>query len=263
MHPQKVEGTLEIFVTPEPLASLTLRQFEWRFALAITIVGPTPPPVPDRTDIPGTPPKIVPRATDAQDPTWPSSDSPASAGITGTNGGVGEAGGNNVDGGDTPANLTFVVGGFTGVLTVTVLGGNGGIGGRGGTGGNGGEGQDGGQGDDDDPNGAGGAGGNGGAGGTGGNGGNGGNANSFDLYIPNAADAITLNTQITFSGGFLGQGGEGGTGGGGGLGGFPGGDNTQPRAQQGNPGPLGAAGNDGAHNGSTGACDIYIGIPAP
>ncbi len=231
--------------------------------MAITVTGPTPPSVPDRLDVPGTPPKIVPGATSAQDPTWPSSDSDASAGQTGTRGGIGETGGNNVDGGETPSHLNFIVEGFTGVLTVTVTGGNGGVGGRGGTGGNGGEGQDGGAGDDDSPNGAGGKGGDGGAGGTGGNGGNGGAANSFDLYIPNAQDAITLDTQITFSGGFLGQGGEGGNGGIGGLGGFPGGDNTQPRAQQGNPGALGGPGIDGGHNGATGVLNIYIGVPAP
>jgi hypothetical protein len=228
--------------------------------MAITIVVPPPPPVADRTDIPGTPPKIVPGAADAQDPTWPSSDSDAANGMAGINGAIGETGGNNVDGGGTPQHLTFVVDGFTGVLTVTVIGGEGGVGGKGGTGGNGGEGQDGGKGDDDSPAGAGGAGGVGGPGGTGGNGGNGGDANSFDLYIPNAQDAIAINTQITFTGGFLGQGGEGGNGGIGGPGGFPGGDNTQPRAMQGLPGPIGLPGQNGNHNGATGDLNIYIGI---
>lgn len=109
--------------------------------MAITVTGPTPPSVPDRLDVPGTPPKIVPGATSAQDPTWPSSDSDASAGQTGTRGGIGETGGNNVDGGETPSHLNFIVEGFTGVLTVTVTGGNGGVGGRGGTGGNGGKGK--------------------------------------------------------------------------------------------------------------------------
>jgi collagen type III alpha len=228
--------------------------------MSITILGTTPGAVPDRVDIPGTPPKIVPGAADAQDPAWPSSDSDAAAGMKGINGSPGEIGANNVNGGDTPSQLNFIVEGFVGVFTVTVLGGNGGVGGRGGTGGNGGEGQDGGHGDDDSAPGAGGPGGDGGPGGAGGNGGNGGNANSFDLYIPNAQDAITLNTTITFSGGFLGQGGEGGNGGTGGPGGFPGGDNTQPRAQQGNPGGIGQPGQDGNHNGATGVCNLYVGV---
>jgi hypothetical protein len=55
-------------------------------------------------------------AADAQDPAWPSSDSHAVGGQKGIDGSVGETGGNNVEGGDTPAHPTFLVEGFNGVL---------------------------------------------------------------------------------------------------------------------------------------------------
>jgi hypothetical protein len=230
--------------------------------MGISIIGPTPAAVPDRTTIPGTQPKRVPRAKDEEENAWPSGDAHAEAGAPGFDGLPGEVGGNNVDGGATPSHLNFIIqGSFLGVFEVNVLGGNGGLGGKGGTGGGGGEGQDGGQKGDEGDDAPGGIGGKGGTGGNGGNGGNGGDANSFDLYIPNANDVITLNTQITFSGGFLGRGGEGGAAGPSGLGGLTGSRDGGERAQTGPPGDIGSPGPDGAHNGNTGQLNIYIGHP--
>ena len=50
--------------------------------MPITIIGPTPNPVPDRTDIPAPKPKIVPRAKDEEENAWPSGDALAHAGGT-------------------------------------------------------------------------------------------------------------------------------------------------------------------------------------
>jgi hypothetical protein len=226
----------------------------------ISIIGPTPAAVPDRTDVPQAKPKIVPRAKDEEENAWPSGDAHAEPGVKGLLGDIGEVGGNNFDGGGTPSNLTFVVGGFSGVFQVTVLGGNGGNGGKGGRGGDGGEGQDGGQKGDEGEDAPGGPGGDGGPGGQGGNAGSGGDANSFDLYVPNPNDVIGINTQITFSGGFRGRGGEGGVGGNGGLGGLKGSRPDGERGQQGNGGPIGPPGHDGDHNGGTGHLNIYVGV---
>jgi len=228
--------------------------------MPITILGATPDPVPDRTFVPDPPPKNPIRAKDEEENTWPSGDALAVPGNDGAPGTIGETGGDNFDGGATPKNMTFVVGGFIGVLDVTVRGGNGGEGGRGGAGGPGGEGQDGGQGGDEGGDAVGGAGGRGGQGGTGGHAGSGGDANSFDLYIPNAADAIAINTQVLFGGGFRGRGGEGGAGGPGGLGGIQGARANGQRSISGAQGAIGVQGADGPHDGATGHLNIYIGI---
>ena len=229
--------------------------------MPITVIGTTPDPVPDRTTIPAAQPKKVPRAKDEEENTWPSGDASAVTGDKGFDGLPGEVGGDNFDGGSTPKNLTFAVGGFVGVLDITVRGGNGGDGGKGGTGGDGGEGQDGGQKGDEGSDAPGGVGGNGGPGGPGGHGGSGGDANSFDLYIPNAAEAISINTNVVFGGGFRGRGGEGGAGGNGGLGGLQGARTDNPiRSTSGQPGNIGATGTNGAHDGATGHLNIYIGI---
>jgi hypothetical protein len=226
--------------------------------MPITVIGTTPDPVPDRTTIPAPQPKKVPRNKDEEENAWPSGDAGAVAGDVGFQGLPGEPGGDNFDGGSTPMNLTFAVGGFVGVLDITVRGGNGGNGGKGGLGGDGGEGQDGGKGGDEGGDAAGGIGGQGGQGGQGGRGGNGGAANSFDLYIPNAADVISINTNILFGGGFRGRGGEGGGGGTGGLGGVAGESTT--RSTRGQPGGIGAPGDNGNHDGSTGHLNMYIGF---
>jgi hypothetical protein len=184
----------------------------------------------------------------------------ATQGQPGTNGSQGVVGFDNANGGSTPKNLNFVVQSFIGVFEVEVLGGNGGNGGRGGPGQDGGEGQDGGKGDDEVSDAPGGAGGNGGLGGPGGNGGIGGDANSFNLYIPNAADVITIQTDITFSGGFRGNPGKGGPGGNPGLGGFRGRNPNQDRAISGQPGQIGPNGNPGARDGISGELNIYVGF---
>jgi hypothetical protein len=228
--------------------------------MPIRIVGATPPDAPDRTDVPPAPPKIVPHAPDGKDNGWPSGDDQAQPGREGTPGAQGLPGINNVDGGDTPLNNSLIIGGFVGVLQVEVRGGNGGNGGRGGRGGNGGEGQDGGRGDGDVQDAPGGRGGRGGNGGPGGAGGNGGAANNVDLYIPNPNDAISINTDITFGGGFRGRGGFGGPPGDGGLGGIRGHRDGGERAMQGDPGAFGPNGPDGQRNGATGRLNIYVGM---
>ncbi|MDQ2632081.1 MAG: hypothetical protein M3Y75_14090 [Actinomycetota bacterium] len=210
--------------------------------------------------IPAPKPKIVPHAADGRDNGWPSGDDQAGNGIAGEVGAPGFPGINNTSGGDTPQNSSLIIGDFVGTLEVTVRGGNGGNGGRGGKGGTGGEGQDGGAGNGEVPEGRGGRGGQGGPGGRGGNGGRGGDAHNVDLYIPNPEDAISINTSITFGGGFRGYGGFGGFGGDGGAGGLSGHRPDGERAQQGDPGPDGSSGTDGSRDGTSGHLNIYVGM---
>jgi hypothetical protein len=226
----------------------------------INIIGTSPQPI---TTVPaqqGPPPKIVPRAADAQDPTWPSSDQSATPGSTGILGLPGQIGETNFPGGPTPANLTFSFGNVIGTLPITILGGNGGDGGQGGQGQDGGEGQDGGRGEpDDNPNDApGGQGGTGGIGGQGGAGGKGGNADSFNVSFANADVFANSTLNITFNAGFGGHGGPGGTGGNGGLGGLQGERNAGPRAETGTSGTPGPWGVDGIV-GEEGTAIISIG----
>lgn len=229
--------------------------------MGIRIVGTTPGDVPDRTDIPPQPPKIVPNAADGHDNGWPSGDDQAQTGAPGADGAAGLPGQNNFDGGNTPANASFTIGGFAGTLQVEVRGGNGGNGGRGGPGGTGGEGQDGGRGDGGVQDAPGGKGGRGGKGGLGGSAGNGGAANNLDLYFPNPNDIVTVNTDVTFGGGFRGHGGLGGRSGDGGPGGVKGHRDGGERAQQGDPGAWGDNGPDGQHDGATGHLNIIVGHP--